>query len=67
MPKTRRPRIAGFSMVELLVALVFISLLMAGMLRIYGSAIQGFSAANESVKAQRDNRVAMQGIEDDLS
>ena len=67
MRKTGPSRIAGFSLVELLIALVFISLLMAGMLRIYGSAIQGFSAANESVKAQRDNRVAMQGLEDDLS
>lgn len=60
-----RPR-AGFSLVELLVALVFISLLMAGMLRIYGSAIQGFAAANETIKAQRDNRWALDGLQDDL-
>ena len=67
MPRTSRIPVAGFSLVELLVALVFISFLMAGMLRIYGSAISGFSAANESVKAQRDNRVALQGLSDDLS
>lgn len=59
-------RTRGFSLVELLVALVFISLLMAGMLRIYGSAIQGFASANETIKAQRDNRWALEGIQDDL-
>ena len=55
----------GFSLVELLVALVFISLLMAGMLRVYGSAIQGFATANETIKAQRDNRWALQAVQDD--
>lgn len=57
---------SGFSLVELLVALVFISLLMAGMLRVYGSAIQGFATANETIKAQRDNRWAIQAVQDDL-
>ena len=56
----------GFSLVELLVALVFISLLMAGMLRVYGAAIQGFASANETIKAQRDNRWALEGLQDDL-
>lgn len=56
----------GFSMVELLVALVFISLLMAGMLRVYGSAIQGFATANETIKAQRDNRWALDALQEDL-
>lgn len=59
-------RTRGFSLVELLVALVFISFLMAGMLRIYGSAIQGFASANETIKAQRDNRWALEGLQDDL-
>jgi prepilin-type N-terminal cleavage/methylation domain-containing protein len=56
----------GFSLIELLVALVFISFLMAGMLRIYGSAIQGFATASETIKAQRDNRWAMDTVQDDL-
>lgn len=60
------PSTRGFSLVELLVALVFISLLMAGMLRVYGSAIQGFATANETIKAQRDNRWALQALQDDL-
>lgn len=67
MPSAGRARSEGFSLIELLIALVFISFLMAGMLRIYGSAIQGFSAANESVKAQRDNRASMESLEDDIS
>ncbi len=53
-------------MVEMLVALVFISFLMAGMLRIYGSAIQGFASANQTIKAQRDNRWALDAVQDDL-
>ncbi|MDE2105660.1 MAG: prepilin-type N-terminal cleavage/methylation domain-containing protein [Patescibacteria group bacterium] len=61
-----RRRTQGFSLIELLVALVFISFLMAGMLRIYGSAIQGFATANETIKAQRDNRWAMDTVQDDL-
>ena len=62
----RHFRTRGFSLVELLIALVFISFLMAGMLRIYGSSIQGFMAANESAKAQRDNRWAQENLTDDL-
>lgn len=65
-PRNVHARNRGFSLVELLVALVFISLLMAGMLRIYGSAIQGFASANETIKAQRDNRWAVEAIQDDL-
>ena len=67
MPGANRSQAVGFSLIELLIALVFISVLMAGMLRIFGSTIQGFSAANESVKAQRDNRVALDSLDDDLS
>lgn len=66
MSSPRPARSHGFSLVELLIALVFISFMMAGMLRIYGSAIQGFSAANESAKAQRDNRWAQENLSDDL-
>lgn len=66
MSLSRSIRTRGFSLVELLIALVFISFLMAGMLRIYGSAIQGFAAANESAKAQRDNRWAQENLTDDL-
>lgn len=66
MSSSRSARSHGFSLVELLIALVFISFMMAGMLRIYGSAIQGFAAANESAKAQRDNRWAQENLSDDL-
>ncbi|HET6329536.1 MAG TPA: hypothetical protein VFF76_01995 [Holophagaceae bacterium] len=66
MSSPRHARPLGFSLVELLIALVFVSFLMAGMLRIYGSAIQGFAAANESAKAQRDNRWAQENLSDDL-
>lgn len=66
MSHAKRIQHAGFSLVELMVALVFISILLAGMLRVYGASIQSFAAANETVKAQRDNRWALQSISDDL-
>lgn len=61
----RRSR--GFSLIELLIALLFTSLLMAGMLRLYASTTVGFSAARESITAQRENRWAIGALEDDVA
>ncbi len=66
MTHSKRFSNTGFSLVELMVALIFISVLMAGMLKVYGTSIQSFAAANETVKAQRDNRWAVQNLSDDL-
>lgn len=60
------PRHLGFSLVEMLVALVFMSVLMAGLMRIYASSLQGFTNARESIAAQRANRWALATLEDDL-
>ena len=49
-----------------MVALVFISLLMAGMLDVYAASIKGFRQANETIEAQRTNRWAMGQMQDDL-
>ena len=61
-----KPHQKGFSLVELMVALVFISLLMAGMLDVYAASIKGFRQANETIEAQRTNRWAMSQMQDDL-
>lgn len=58
---------SGFSLVEMLIALLFTSLLMAGMLRLYASSTAGFSSARESITAQRENRWAIGMLDDDLS
>lgn len=56
----------GFSLIEMLIALLFMSLMMAGMLRIYASSTKSFSVARESITAQRANRWALGILEDDL-
>lgn len=61
------PKQAGFSLVELMVAMVFVSLLMAGMLQVFAASNAGFKAANESIGAQRSNRWALAQLEEDLS
>lgn len=66
MPIARTARTRGFSLVELLVALTFISILMAGMLRVFGSTMNAFSSANEAMGANRVKRWAITHIEDDL-
>lgn len=58
---------AGFSMVEMLVALVFTSLLMVGMARVFQGSMRTFTAINETLGAQRTNRWATEQISDDIS
>lgn len=56
----------GFSLVEALVAMMFMSLLMAGMLKVFAGSTKSFSAARERTVAQRANRWALGVMEDDL-
>lgn len=72
MPKSRLPHLcrnlrAGFSLVELLVALVFMSLLMAGMAKVYQSSMNTFYKSSESISSGRRNRMAMDMLFDDLN
>lgn len=57
----------GFSLVELLVALVFTAVLMAGMASVFRSSVQTYTAVNETMGAQRTNRWALDQISDDIS
>ncbi len=59
-------RQSGFSLIELLVALVFVSLLMAGLLQVFGASLSGFKSASANAGAQRTNRWALSLLEDDL-
>lgn len=60
-------RQGGFSLVELLVALVFMSVLMAGMAGVFKTSIGTFSATGETISAQHHNRWAFEQISDDIS
>lgn len=67
----RRPGLSagprGFSMVELLVALVFTSILMAGLASVFKSSITTFYTAGEKLSSARRNRVSLDLLYDDLN
>lgn len=69
MPKPRILTFSrqGFSLVELLVALVFVGLLMSGMAKIYQSSLNTFYVSGETISSGRRNRVAMDLLYDDLN
>lgn len=64
-PTPREAR-SGFSLVELLVALVFMSILMAGMAKVYQASMNTFYKSGESLSSGRRNRMAMDLLYDDL-
>lgn len=57
---------AGFSLVELLVALVFTAILTTGMLRIFASSVSGFYTQQESLGLQRASRFALNLVEEEV-
>ena len=57
---------SGFSLVELMVALLFTGVLMAGMAGVYRSSISSFQTAGEKLSAGRRSRVAIDMLSDDL-
>ena len=57
----------GFSMVELLVALLFTSLLMAGMATVFKTSLSTFYTSGEKLSSLRRNRLALDLIADDLN
>lgn len=63
--KPRSPQ-AGFSLVELLVALVFTAILTTGMLRIFASSVSGFYTQQESLGLQRASRFALNLVEEEV-
>jgi hypothetical protein len=57
----------GFSLVEMLVALVFTGLLMAGMSQVFKSSLSSFYTSGEVLSSSRRNRMAMDMLYDDLN
>lgn len=64
MPKSSEQ---GFSLIELMVALAFTAVLMAGMAGVYKSSITTFTTAGERLSAVRRGRVAIDVLSDDLN
>lgn len=57
----------GFSLVEMLVALVFTAFLMSGMAKVFQASVRNYNAVNETIAAQRTNRWALDQVSDDIS
>lgn len=64
---TRRVRIQGFSLVELMVALFFTGLLMAGLGKVYQASLTSFHTSSERITAGRRGRIAIDMLSDDLN
>lgn len=67
MAKGSRCPEAGFSLVELLVAVVFIGLLMAGMANVFKSSVITMATSSESISSARRNRMSIDLLYDDLN
>ena len=61
------PSARGFSLVELLVALVFTMTLMAGMANVYKASLSSFYTSGESISSTRRNRMSLDLLADDLN
>ncbi len=57
----------GFSLIEMLVAVMFIGILTAGMLRIYSANLASFQRVNDTIASQRRGRWALASLQDDVS
>lgn len=70
MATTRRiplPGQRGFSLVEMLVALVFTGILMAGMSQVFKSSLTSFYTSSEQLSSSRRNRLSVDMLFDDLN
>lgn len=62
-----RPLQQGFSLIEMLVAVMFIGFLTAGMLRVYSTNLAGFQRVNDTIASQRRGRWALASLQDDVA
>jgi Tfp pilus assembly protein PilW len=67
MADPRRSRQTGFSMVELLVALVFTSVLMAGMAAVFKANLGSLYTSGETLSSVRRNRMSLDLMQQDLN
>ena len=69
-PPDRSPSLRarqGFSLVEMLVAMLFVSLLMAGTAAVFKASLGNYVAASENVASGRQNRMALEVLLTDLN
>ena len=66
-PMVRGAGTVGFSLVEMLVALLFVGILMAGMANLFRSSLGNIAASGEGISALRRNRVSVDLLYDDLN
>ncbi len=62
-----RSRQRGFSLVELMVAVLFTGLLMSGLARVYQASLSSFQTTAEKISSTRRGRVAIDMLTDDLN
>jgi len=68
MADSRSPaRASGFSLVEMMVALVFTLLLMVGMASVFKASLSTFYTSGETLSSARRNRMSMDMLGDDLN
>ena len=63
----RPTRRSGFSLVELLVAVLFIGILMAGMANVFKSSVSTLATTSEGLSNARRNRMSIDLLYDDLN
>jgi type II secretory pathway pseudopilin PulG len=57
----------GFSLVEMMVVLVFTMILMAGLATVFKASLSSFVVSGEKISSSRRNRMAMDLLSDDLN
>ena len=57
----------GFSLVELLVAVMFVGILMAGMANVFRSSVSTLATSSEGISSGRRNRMSIDLLYDDLN
>jgi len=67
MANRKQAQASGFSLVELMVALVFIGFLMAGMSNVFKSSVTVLSTSSEGLSSVRRNRMSIDLLYDDLN
>jgi Tfp pilus assembly protein PilW len=67
MARQGRDRSSGFSLVELLVAVLFIGILMAGMANVFKASVSTLTTTSEGISSARRNRMSMDLLYDDLN
>jgi prepilin-type N-terminal cleavage/methylation domain-containing protein len=67
MAKGTRFLQAGFSLVELMVAVMFIGILMAGMANVFKSSVSTLATSSDGISSARRNRMSIDLLYDDLN